>query len=394
MLQPRTPRPSIRTTPARTLPRRSSLARRVFPWLPLVLAALAWLASAEVRAADPKIDHHVRLTPENSVIGTFPAEKKPILTIRSGDTVKIDTGGGSGWTRDKKDPGAWLKENGVPVGVDFPAVAETIAVLEKTPRYGGIESGHLMVGPIAIDGAMPGDSIEIRIHSVRTRIPYGTTGRTPGRSLRQYEGARPAAKVTVFDLQKNVAKFLPGVEIPLRPFMGVMGLAPPAYEGPHRRSTAPGLAGGNFDLTELTDGSTLYLPVFQPGGQFFTGDSHAVQGDGEISGTAIETANTLVATFILHKGRFLTAPRAETPTHWIAIGLAPDLENAMQMAADQTVEWLAELKGWDLLTTMPFASQVVDYRIRQIVDEKKGVHGMIPKKTFVDRKDDYWFNGR
>jgi len=352
---------------------------------------VASCVSCAIATAEPAYDHHVRLTPENSAIGNFPAQKKAILTIRSGDTVRFDTGGGAGWQRTESDPDAWLKEHGVPITAADPAVRETIEVLAKAERYAGIESGHLLVGPVAIEGAMPGDSLEVRVHHVAPRIPYGTTGRTPGRGLKPFEGERPPAKVTVLDLERGVALFAPGVEVPLGPFMGVMGVLPPDSDGPNRRSGPPGLFAGNLDLKELTTGSTLYIPVSHPGALFFTGDAHAAQGDGEISGTAIETANTAVLEFILHEGKTLSAPRAETATHYIAIGLDPDLDNAMQMAADQTIEWLAELKGFDPFTTIPLASIGIDYRITQIVDGTKGVHAMIPKKYFVDRPDEYWY---
>ena len=121
-----------------------------------------WVVAAVAGAAvsaEPAYDHHVKLTPENSAIGNFPAQKAPILTIRSGDTVKFDTGGGAGWQRAQADPDAWLKEHGVPITADAAPVRETIEVLAKTQRYAGIEGGHLLVGPVAIEGAMPGDSI-------------------------------------------------------------------------------------------------------------------------------------------------------------------------------------------------------------------------------------------
>jgi acetamidase/formamidase len=348
------------------------------------------LVSAGAATAAPKYDHHVRLTPENSVFGNFPAQKPPIFTIESGDTVRFDTGGGAGWQRGNQDPGAWLAANDIPLTADDPVVKEVIDVIAKTRHYGGIERGHFLVGPVAIEGAMPGDSIEVRVHSVVPRLPYGTTGRTPGSGLKRAEGEAPAPKVTLMNLKRNVALFSPGVEVPLGPFMGVMGVLPPESEGPNRRSGPPGLFAGNLDLKELVDGSTLYIPVFHPGALFFTGDAHAAQGDGEISGTAIETANTAILQFILHKGKTLSAPRAETKTHYIAIGLDPDLDNAMQMAYDQTVEWLAELKGMDPLLITPLASIGIDYRITQIVDGTKGVHAMIPKSYFIDAKDTYW----
>jgi acetamidase/formamidase len=291
------------------------------------------------------------------------------------------------------DPDEWLKQNKIPAKASDPAIKETIDVLERTVRYADINTGHLLIGPIAIDSAMPGDSLEVRILSVIPRIPYGTTGRGPGRGLKQLpEGQeRPASKVTLLDLKRNVGLFESGVEVPLAPFMGVMAVLPPESEGANRRSGPPGAFAGNLDLKELTTGSTLYIPVFHKGAMFFTGDAHAVQGDGEITGTAIETANTVILQFIVHKGKTLKAPRAETPTHYIAIGLDEDLDNAMQMAADETVDFLKEMKGWDMFSSLPLASIGIDYRITQIVDGTKGVHGMIPKKLFKDMKSKYWY---
>lgn len=356
------------------------------------LLLLLALPTASFAAPEPKIDHYVRLTPENSAIGNFPARKAPILTVKSGAVVKIDTGGGAGWRNAKQDPNTWLQENGVPTTMEeSPALRETEQVLQKTPRDAGIENGHLLVGPIAIEGAMPGDSLEVRILSVVPRIPYGTTGRAPGRGLRQIESDRPSNKVTILDLKRNVGVFEPGVEVPLGPFMGVMGVLPAASQGPNRRSGPPGAFAGNLDCKELVGGTTLYLPIFNKGALFYTGDAHAAQGDGEISGTAIETANTAIFQFILHKGRTLTGPRAETPTHYITFGLDPDLDNAMQMAVDDMVDLMQELKGWDMFRSIPLASIGVDFRVTQVVDGTKGIHAMIPKKLFVNDKNDYWY---
>ena len=353
---------------------------------------LPFMVSAAFAAAEPKFDHYVRLTPENSAIGNFPAQKAPILTVKSGAIVKVDTGGGAGWRNAKVDPNEWLKQNGVPTTMETNvALQETALVLEKTTRYAGIENGHLLIGPIAIEGAMPGDSIELRILSVVPRIPYGTTGRGPGRGLRQLDADKPPNKVTVFDLERNVGLFEPGVEVPLGPFMGVMGLLPPASDGPNRRSGPPGAFAGNLDCKELTTGTTLYMPVFHKGGLFFTGDAHAAQGDGEISGSAIETANTAVFQFILHKGKTLKAPRAETPTHYLTFGLHTDLDDAMQLAVDDMIDFLHEQRGWDMFRTIPLASMAVDFRVTQIVDGTKGIHAMIPKGLFVNDKKAYWY---
>jgi acetamidase/formamidase len=351
------------------------------------LLALGVAAGSVAAAADT---HYVRLTPENSVIGNYPAQKAPILTVKSGDTVKIDTGGGAGWRNPEMSPADWLKKNNIPTTIDNPALKETLEVLEKTPRNGEIKNGHLLVGPIAIEGAMPGDSIEIRILSVVPRIPYGTTGSGPGRSLKGADAPKPPAHVTILDLKRNVGIFESGVEVPLAPFMGVMALQPAESEGPNRRSGPPGSFGGNLDCRCLVAGTTLYLPVFAPGGRFFTGDAHAGQGDGEITGTAIETANTVTVKFILRKGKTLKMPRAETPTHYIAFGLDPDLNNAMQQAVDETVDYIDSLMGWDPVKSLPLSSIGVDFHVTQIVDETKGIHSMIPKNVFKTLKAPYW----
>lgn len=364
-------------------PSRSTVARAV---LGVLLAATA--ASA---AAAPAYDQYVRLTPENSVIGNYPTQKAPILTVKSGDTVKIDTGGGAGWRNPEMDPAEWLKKNNVPTSIDNPALKETLEVLEKTTRYADIKSGHLLVGPIAVEGAMPGDSLEVRILSVVPRIPYGTTGAGPGRSLKQLDGPKPPAHVTILDLKRNVGIFENGVEVPLAPFMGVMATQPPLEDGPNPSSTPPGHSGGNLDCRWLVAGTTLYLPVFAPGARFYTGDAHAAQGDGEITGTAIETANTVTVRFILHKGKSLKMPRAETPTHYIAFGLDPNLDNAMQQAVDETVDYINELEGWNQFHSLPLASIGVDFHVTQIVDQTKGIHSMIPKNLFKTLKNTYWY---
>jgi acetamidase/formamidase len=356
--------------------------------------ALSLLAALAISAASaaPRIDHYVRLTPENSTFGNYPIQKPAILTIKSGETVKIDTGGGAGWRAENLEPDAWLKKNGVPVDAAYPPIRESIEVWDKAVRYAGIQSGHYLVGPINVDGAEPGDSLEIRILSVVPRIPYGTTGVGPGRSLKgNGEGPRKPSHVTVFDLKRGVGKFLPGVEVPLKPFMGVMAVQPPTEDGDNHSSSPPGRFAGNLDCRELVAGTTLYVPVWQPGARFFTGDAHAAQGDGEITGTAIETANTVTLTFILHKGRTLRMPRAETPTHYIAFGLDPDLENAMQQAVDESVSYINDITGWEGTDkALPLASMNVDYRVTQIVDFTKGIHAMIPKAIFKQKLPGYW----
>lgn len=367
--------------------RGSSLARSLL----FALAALG--AGPLLRAGEVPYDYLVPLRPENVLLGHFSATKAPVLKIKSGAVVRIDGGGGSRWS--DGDPDAWLAANGIPLTLaTSPALAETVRVLAETSRPEGIPGGHMLVGPIYVEDAAPGDSLEIRILDVTPRIPYGTVGASPGRGGLGDIVPRAWSTIVKLDLGRNAGVFDGDVEVPLAPFMGVMGTCPPDSEGPLRRSSAPGLFGGNLDSKELVAGSTLYLPIFQTGALFYTGDSHAGQGDGEITISAIETANTCTLQFIVHKGETLTAPRAETPTHYIVYGLDPDLDAAMRMAMLQTLEFLQQKQGYDFFKAYTLSSIAVDYRVTQVVDGTQGVHGMIPKKIFINDPNTYWYRPR
>jgi acetamidase/formamidase len=352
------------------------------------LVSLVMLLAAPF--ADAAVDHHVPLTPENAILGYFSATKKPVLTIKSGETVSIDGGGGTRWG--EGDANAWLKENKIPLTLETsPALAETVRVLKETPRAEGIPGGHLMVGPIYVEDAEPGDSLEVRILSVVPRIPYGTVSGGPGRGALPELAPTPFSFVVMLDLARNAGAFTDGVEVPLAPFMGVMGTCPPDSEGPTRKSGPPGLFGGNLDCKDLRAGATLYLPVFQKGALFYTGDSHAAQGDGEVTISAIETANTATFQFILHKGKTLKGPRAETATHYLTFGLDPDLDAAMRNATVESIEFLKEKQGYDFRRAYALCSIGVDFRVTQVVDGTVGVHGMIPKKLFLKDANSYWY---
>ncbi|HEY8995412.1 MAG TPA: acetamidase/formamidase family protein [Lacunisphaera sp.] len=361
------------------------------------LLGLALAASAT--AMDIPYDHYVPFTPENAILGYFSPTKKPVVTIKSGEVVRIDGGGGARWG--DKDPDTWLKENDIPLTIaTSPALAETILVQKETPNRlppppgaapGARGGGHMLNGPIYIEGAEPDDMLEVRILSVTPRIPYGSVSGNPGSGALPDLSPRPFTKIVKLDLKRNAGIFDDSVEVPLGPFMGVMATCPPDSEGPERRSGPPGVFGGNLDCKELVAGSTLYLPVFQKGALFYTGDSHAAQGDGEITVNAIETANTCTLQFILHKGKKLTAPRAETPTHYMAFGLDPDLDKAMRMAMIETIDFLKEKQGYDFHHAYTLASIAVDFRVTQVVDKTLGIHSMIPKKLFIKDGNPYWF---
>ena len=367
--------------------------------LSLGLALAAGLAFAgHAHALEVPYDYHVPCTPENAIFGHYSATKKPVLTVKSGAVVRIDGGGGAGGTEDRNK---WLKDNGIPTTVEqSPAMQEIMkAQTESTNKLppppgapaGTGRGGHFIIGPIYIEDAEPGDSLEVRILDVTPRLPYGSNGARPGGGALPDSMPRPFTKVYLLDHKRNTAVYDKDVEIPLAPFNGVNGTCPPDSEGPNRRSTEPGAFGGNLDSKDLTTGATLYLPIFQKGALFYTGDCHAAQGDGEIAGDAIGTANTTTYQFILHKGVTLKGPRAETPTHYIIYGLDKDLDVAMKNAMLNTLDFLKEKEGYDAMQAYTLCSAAVDFRVTQVVDKVLGVHGAIAKKLFVNDKDNYWY---
>jgi acetamidase/formamidase len=373
------------------------------------VAGLALAANAA--ALEIPADYVVKYTPENAILGYFSATKKPVLTIKSGAVVRVEVGGGARWGQ--ADPNTWLKENGVPTTIEnCVALQETIKVLAETPnklpppepppgtpppepgaapRTGG---GHSLVGPIYVEDAEPGDALEIRILDVTPRIPYGTVSGNPGSGALPDLSPRPFTKVVVLDLKRNAGIFDQDTEVPLGPFNGVMATCPPDSDGPNRRSGPPGAFGGNLDCKELVAGVSLFLPVFQKGALYYTGDCHAAQGDGEITVNAIETANVSTLQFILHKGMKLKGPRAESATHYITFGLDPDLDKAMRNAMVETTDFLSEKKGFDFHHAYTLTSIAVDFRVTQVVDKTLGIHGMIPKKLFVHDANSFWYRPR
>ena len=356
----------------------------------LALAASAW-------ALEIPYDYHVKMTPETTIFGCFSATKQPVLTIKSGATVRIDGGGAAEWGREGgiAEADAWLKANNIPfTSATLPAIGEIITALKDTPRMPGVPGGHFIVGPIYIEGAEAGDSLEVRILDVTPRLPYGAHGVRPGGSALPDLIPRPFNHVYKLDLARNAAVFSDKIEVPLRPFNGVNATCPPDSEGPYRLSGPPGAFGGNLDWKDAVTGSTLYLPIFQKGALFYTGDCHAAQGDGEVAGNAIGTANTVTYQFILHKGKSLKGPRAETPTHHVVFGMDEDLDIAMRNALIGATELMKEKMDLDFVRAMTLASACVDLHITQVVDKTLGVHAMIPKRVLVKEPDSYWYRTR
>jgi acetamidase/formamidase len=241
---------------------------------------------------------------------------------------------------------------------------------------------HLLVGPVYVTGAEPGDVLEVQILDVRAVEEFAINVFNPGGGTLPEDFPYARTKVIPLDLANNVALFSDDIVIPLRPFFGSMGVAPPVRMG-RVSSSPPGVHAGNLDNKELTAGSTLYIPVHVSGALFSFGDGHAGQGDGEVAGTAIETSLAGRFQFFVRKDMELRWPRAETPTHYMTMGLDRDLGIAIKTALREMIDFLREERGLSRDDAYMLASMAVDVRITQLVDGTLGVHAMLPKEIFV-----------
>ena len=334
----------------------------------LVVAGLTVLcAVSSVPAQQPGRVHALKASPSTTHISFFDASLAPVLRIESGDVVRLETATGNP---------RWFENAGVPRDQIPP---ELYAVYEGYDSAG--RGDHTLNGPIFVTGAELGDVLEIRILSVDVRLPIAGQGIRS----RLFPGEIEAdvSRVHWIDLVNRTVEFAPGVVVPIKPFWGVIGVAPPPEMG-RVRSGAPNFFGGNMDNRDLGPGSILYLPVHNPGALLSLGDGHAVQGYGEISGSAVETSLRGEIQVFQHKDQELEWPRAETPTHYMTMGLDADLDEAARIAAADMVEFLVETKGLDRETAILLCSVAMDMVVTQVVDGTKGIHAMIAKDVFRD----------
>jgi acetamidase/formamidase len=331
-----------------------------------LLLTLAALAAAQ--AADYKLTS----SPSTVVWGSYWAGATPVLRIKSGDRVEI-------LTMSTSSPQSLAR-----VGVkDEDIQPEWKAIYaNQPPREQRGPGGHILTGPIFIEGAEPGDVLEVRIQKIKLATPYAYNGFSPGRGvLIDGDFQQGKSRLIPLDLERNVAKFAPGIEIPLHPFFGSMGVAPDPSKG-KVDSAPPGEHAGNLDNKDLVEGTTLYIPVHAPGALFEVGDGHAGQGNGEGDITAMETSLIGTFQFVVRKDMKLKWPRGETPTHWIAMGIDKDLTEALKIAVREAIDFLVTEKHMTREDAYALCSVAVDFNVTQAVDGNKGVHGMIPKSIF------------
>jgi acetamidase/formamidase len=320
--------------------------------------------------------YRVRSGPETVHWGYLWGAAEPVLRIEPGDIVTIDTVSHEGLMRDHGDPESFFAR----FGIGREALLEDLMTIYAKVQHSG-PGPHIVSGPIAVAGAEPGDVLAIRVLEATPRVPYGVNTMRCNRGALPDEFTLNRSIVIPFDMDRQVAKFSDRIEIPLAPFFGIMATGPARNLG-KASSGPPGSFGGNIDLKELTAGSTLYLPVHVPEALFMVGDGHAAQGDGEVDLTAIETSLTGTFRFELIKGKPIAWPRAETPTHWITLGLHENLDEAMRMAVRETLNFLHDEKGLSRADAYALSSIAVDFEVTQVVDGVKGIHAMIPKGIF------------
>jgi acetamidase/formamidase len=328
---------------------------------PLLVAAAAAGQSAPVT---------LPATPSTVIWGYYSAKAIPVINVHSGDTVRIQTLSTCG-SNDR------LQEEGV-AAADIPSYNADIyrEVKDKGP------GGHILTGPVGVAEAEPGDVLEIQILKIDIDTSWACNGFAAGRGFLPNDYPYGGSKIIPLDRSRMMAHFAPAIDIPLHPFFGSMGVAPPPSAG-RIDSAPPWMHAGNMDNKELVEGTTLYVPVHAKGALFEVGDGHAGQGNGEVDITAMETFLTGTFRFVVHKDQHLLWPRAETPTHYISMGFSPDLKEATTLAVRDMINFLIDEKHLSRDDAYMLTSVAVDVDITQLVDGNVGVHAMCPKSIFT-----------
>ena len=348
------------------------------PWFSLFASASDGLdggggggSAAPAKKDDEGRVHVVESNDKTVHLGVYDTTLEPILKVDSGDIISY--------------PNTWTHFlNKMQPGVPIEALAK---MRVDNPGRGP----HSIIGPIYVNGAEPGDVLEVRYKRIQP-LDWGGTFNNPGSlgtGLLAKDFPEGQVKYMKLDLATMTAEFNSSIHVPLSPFQGTLGLAPPDGFYPPlspgvTNSVPPGPHAGNTDLREMSEGSTMFIPVWKPGALIFTGDSHAAQGDGEICLCALETGmKELRIQVVLHKQKNFTWPIAETETHWIMLGLDKDLNVAMMLAARNAIDFLASRANLTKHDAYALCSIAVSFRVTQVVDIVRGVHAMIPKSLFA-----------
>jgi acetamidase/formamidase len=328
--------------------------------------------AAALAAAHAPKSHRLEATPATVAYGYYWADAPPVLRIDSGDIIDVDTL--------LTNTPTGLAKAGVPED-KIQASLKAIVSEVTGDRHG--PGGHILTGPVYVEGAAPGDVLEVKILSIDLALDYGYNG-CSGYLPENCESGAPS-KIIALDRNKLTAEFLPGIVIPLRPFYGSIGVAP-APESGRVSSNPPGRHAGNLDNRELVVGSTLYIPVFAAGALFEIGDGHAAQGDGEVDQTAIETSLRGRLQLTVRKDMKIKWPRAETASDYISMATDPDLAVATKAAIQEMVDFLVAEKKLTRHQAYQLVSIAGNVAMTQLVDKPNlGVHVRLPKSIFVNK---------
>jgi acetamidase/formamidase len=334
----------------------------------MAFSTCVFLSSPNAFAQPPKT-HRLEATPATVAYGYYWADAPPVLRIVSGDIIDVDTL--------LTNTPTGLAKAGVP---DDKIQSSLKAIVGEVTGERRGPGGHILTGPVYVEGAEPGDVLEVKILSIELPLDYGYNG-CSGYLPENCETGRPST-IIALDRKKMTAEFLPGIVIPLKPFYGSIGISP-APELGRVSSNPPGRHAGNLDNRELVAGSTLYIPVFARGALFEIGDGHAAQGDGEVDQTAIETSLRGRLQLTVRKDMKLTWPRAETPTDYISMATDPDLVIAAKTAIQEMVDFLVSQKSLTRHQAYQLVSIAGNVAITQLVDKPNvGVHVKLPKSIF------------
>jgi len=332
------------------------------------LAALALVGFGGAGAVHAET-YTLQATPQTVEWGHYDPAAKPALTVKSGDTVTIHT-------LITNSPQG-LEKAGVPEAqVEESLKAIFDHVTDKGP------GGHILTGPIFVEGAEPGDTLEVKIVGIDLAIPYAYNAFRFGSGALPDDFRYGRMKIIPLDAKTMTARFAPDIAIPLYPFFGSMGDAPPAEIGRYD-STPPNIMGGNMDDRALVAGTSLFLPVWVSGALFEVGDGHAGQGNGEVDITALETSLVGTFQFIVHKHTGLSYPMAETPTAYITMGFDDELSGATRKAIRHMLDFLVAEKHMTRDDAYMLVSVAGDVEVTELVDRNKGVHVIMPKAIFT-----------
>jgi acetamidase/formamidase/dienelactone hydrolase len=342
--------------------------RGVSTWEADVFAFLDAQLRVSRQSSAPTV-HRLEATPKTVAYGYYWSEARPALRIRSGDVIDVDTL--------LTNTPMGLEGAGLPPEKVQAPLRAIVADVTGDRRGPG---GHILTGPVYVEGAEPGDALEVKVLSIDFPIDYGYNG-CRGFIPSNCDPSVPQ-RILTLDTKTMTSVFKPGIVIPLKPFFGSMGVAP-APELGRVSSNPPGRHAGNLDNRELGVGSTLYIPVFVPGALFEIGDGHAAQGDGEVDQTAIETSLRGRVQLTVRTGMKLVWPRAETSTDYVSMAADENLQTATTIAIQEMVDFLAASKGLTKHEAYQLVSIAGNVAITQLVDRPVfGVHVKMPKAIF------------